>query len=47
MICLDAVYLDREQAQLVALAASEVIEHIGARLQVSLKELAEQNGLPV
>jgi len=29
------------------LAAAEVIQHIGARPQVSLKELAMQNGLPV
>ena len=34
-------------AQLGALAAAEVIQHIGARPEVSLKELAEQNGLPV
>ena len=34
-------------ARLGALAAAEVIQHIGARPQVSLKELAEQNGLPV
>src|ERR1700687_2031359 len=33
--------------QLGALAAAEVIQHIGARPQVSLKELAQQNGLPV
>jgi sugar/nucleoside kinase (ribokinase family) len=33
--------------RLGALAAAEVIRHIGARPQVSLKELAEQNGLPV
>jgi sugar/nucleoside kinase (ribokinase family) len=33
--------------RLGALAAAEVIQHIGARPQVSLKELAEQNGLPV
>jgi sugar/nucleoside kinase (ribokinase family) len=30
-----------------ALAAAEVIQHIGARPQTSLKELAQQNGLPV
>jgi sugar/nucleoside kinase (ribokinase family) len=37
-----------EQAgRLGALAAAEVIQHIGARPQVSLKELAQQNGLPV
>ncbi len=30
-----------------ALAAAEVIQHIGARPQVSLKDLAQQNGLPV
>jgi len=33
--------------RLGALAAAEVIGHIGARPQVSLKELAKQNGLPV
>ena len=33
--------------RLGALAAAEVIQHIGARPQVSLRELAQQNGLPV
>jgi sugar/nucleoside kinase (ribokinase family) len=33
--------------KLGALAAAEVIQHIGARPQVSLKELARQNSLPV
>ena len=33
--------------RLAALAASEIIQHIGARPQVSLKELAQQAGLPV
>ncbi|MCG6206152.1 adenosine kinase [Rhodopseudomonas sp. HC1] len=33
--------------RLAALAAAEVIQHIGARPQVSLKELAQQHGLPV
>jgi len=33
--------------RLGALAAAEVIGHIGARPQVSLKKLATQNGLPV
>ena len=33
--------------RLGALAAAEVIQHIGARPQVSLKELARQNDLPV
>jgi sugar/nucleoside kinase (ribokinase family) len=33
--------------RLGALAAGEVIQHIGARPQTSLKELAQQNGLPV
>jgi adenosine kinase len=33
--------------RLGALAAAEVIQHIGARPKVSLKELAQQNGLPV
>jgi sugar/nucleoside kinase (ribokinase family) len=32
--------------RLGALAAAEVIQHIGARPQVSLKELAKENGLP-
>jgi len=34
-------------AKLGALAAAEVIQHIGARPEVSLKELAAKNGLPV
>jgi sugar/nucleoside kinase (ribokinase family) len=33
--------------RLGALAAAEVIQHIGARPQTSLKELAQANGLPV
>ena len=33
--------------KLGALAAAEVIQHIGARPQVSLKELAQKHGLPV
>jgi sugar/nucleoside kinase (ribokinase family) len=33
--------------RLGALAAAEVIQHIGARPQVSLRELAQKNGLPV
>ena len=33
--------------RLGALAAAEVIQHIGARPQTSLKDLAKQNGLPV
>ena len=33
--------------RLGALAAAEVIQHIGARPQVSLKQLAQQQGLPV
>jgi sugar/nucleoside kinase (ribokinase family) len=33
--------------RLGALAAAEIIQHIGARPQVSLKDLARQNGLPV
>jgi sugar/nucleoside kinase (ribokinase family) len=33
--------------RLGALAAADVIQHIGARPQVSLKELAQKNGLPV
>jgi adenosine kinase len=38
---------NRTAAQLGALAAAEVIQHIGARPQASLKALAEQEGLPV
>ena len=34
----------RTAARLGALAAAEVIQHIGARPEVSLKELAEENG---
>jgi len=33
--------------RLGGLAAAEVIQHIGARPQVSLKQLAQENGLPV
>jgi len=33
--------------RLGALAAAEVIQHIGARPQLSLKQLAQQHGLPV
>ena len=36
-----------DAGRLGALAAAEVIQHIGARPQTSLKELAKQNGLPV
>jgi adenosine kinase len=36
-----------DAGRLGALAAAEVIQHIGARPQVSLKELAQQSGLPV
>jgi adenosine kinase len=36
-----------DAGRLGALAAAEVIQHIGARPQRSLKELAQQNGLPV
>jgi sugar/nucleoside kinase (ribokinase family) len=36
-----------DAGRLGALAAAEVIQHIGARPLVSLKELAQQNGLPV
>ena len=34
-------------AQLGALAAAEVIQHIGARPEVSLKDLAKKHGLPL
>ncbi|MGY8676762.1 adenosine kinase [Bradyrhizobium sp. UFLA05-153] len=37
----------KQCGQLGALAAAEVIQHIGARPQVSLKELAQQRGLTV
>lgn len=33
--------------RLGALAAAEIIQHLGARPEVSLKDLAAQNGLPV
>ena len=37
----------KSAAQLGALAAAEVIQHIGARPEVSLKDLAKHNGLAV
>jgi sugar/nucleoside kinase (ribokinase family) len=37
----------RTAAQLGAIAAAEVIQHIGARPEVSLKALAQKSGLPV
>ena len=37
----------RKAAQLGTLAAAEVIQHIGARPEISLKILAQQSGLPV
>ena len=37
----------QDAGRLGALAAAEVIQHIGARPQVSLKELAKKQGLPV
>jgi adenosine kinase len=37
----------RTAARLGALAAAEVIRHVGARPEVSLKELAQQNGFAV
>jgi adenosine kinase len=40
-------YDDQTSARLGVLAATEVIQHIGARPEVSLKELAQQSGLPV
>jgi adenosine kinase len=36
-----------DAARLGALAAAEVIQHVGARPQVSLRQLAQENGLPV
>jgi adenosine kinase len=30
-----------------ALAAAEVIQHLGARPETSLKALAQENGLPI
>ncbi|MBV9430410.1 MAG: adenosine kinase, partial [Hyphomicrobiales bacterium] len=36
---------EKECLRLGALAAAEVIQHIGARPQQSLKEMAEQEGL--
>jgi len=43
---LRAAPVTKNAGRLGALAAAEVIQHIGARPQVSLKELAQQNGLP-
>ena len=37
----------RTAARLGALAAAEVIQHLGARPETSLKALAQQNGLPI
>jgi sugar/nucleoside kinase (ribokinase family) len=37
----------RSAAKLGAMAAAEVIQHVGARPAVSLKALAEKNGLKV
>ena len=37
----------RTAAQLGALAAAEVIQHLGARPETSLKDLARQTGLPI
>ena len=37
----------RSAARLGALAAAEVIQHLGARPETSLKDLARQNGLPI
>jgi adenosine kinase len=37
----------RTSAQLGALAAAEVIQHLGARPETSLKDLAQQSGLPI
>jgi sugar/nucleoside kinase (ribokinase family) len=37
----------RAAARLGALAAAEVIQHLGARPERSLKQLAQENGLPV
>jgi len=37
----------RTAAQLGALAAAEVIQHLGARPETSLKDLAAQSGLPI
>ena len=36
---------DRTCGQLGAMAAAEVIQHLGARPETSLKDLASQNGL--
>jgi adenosine kinase len=40
-------YEHRTSARLGVLAATEVIQHIGARPEVSLKNLAQQSGLPI
>ncbi len=39
-------FTHEQSGQLGALAAAEVIQHIGARPQTSLKKLAQENGLP-
>ena len=36
---------DRSCGRLGALAAAEVIQHLGARPETSLRQLAEENGL--
>jgi adenosine kinase len=36
---------DRSCGRLGALAAAEVIQHLGARPEVSLRQLAQENGL--
>jgi sugar/nucleoside kinase (ribokinase family) len=38
---------DKTSARLGALAAAEVIQHLGARPDASLKALAQENGLPI
>jgi adenosine kinase len=37
----------RDAARLGAISAAEVIQHVGARPDVSLKELAAENGLKI
>ena len=38
---------NRTAARLGAIAAAEVIQHLGARPETSLKSLAQDNGLPI
>ncbi len=47
LLAFPVISMPRTCARHGALAAAEVIQHVGARPAVSLKTLAEDNGLPV